>query len=309
MNVLKKHRIKVGFIIWLTWVIIFSPHPLENLWGKLLVLFAPLVIVPLIFDILKNEELNGDCFSKIYQWQLPSALLFTLAYSLPQNTWAGILSLPWFLFTIANFIFQINFWRKSNRENKWIKLILSISSAFLVVGSIWAIFDRFGIRPLDYDPEIVFLTVAHFHYAGYVLPTISALAAKKMNSFFFGKTITYGIIAGIALVAVGIVNTQLGGLPKMETFAAWWLTIFAMLLAGFHIYFSLQKNTSPSVSLYWALAGVFLLMGMALAGLYGMRHIWTVPGLDIVWMRALHGSANVFGFSLFSILGWRLALK
>jgi len=46
---------------------------------------------------------------------------------------------------------------------------------------------------------------------------------------------------------------------------------------------------------------------MVLAGLYGTRALFPVAGLDIPWMRALHGSANAIGFALAGVLGWVLA--
>lgn len=57
----------------------------------------------------------------------------------------------------------------------------------------------------------------------------------------------------------------------------------------------------------WALAGVALAASMVLAGLYGTRALFPVAGLDIPWMRALHGSANAIGFALAGVLGWVLA--
>ncbi|MEZ4934569.1 MAG: YndJ family transporter [Saprospiraceae bacterium] len=51
--------------------------------------------------------------------------------------------------------------------------------AYLSVGGLWAVADRMGWRPLDYDPEIVFLTVAHFHYAGFVLPIVAGFVVRE----------------------------------------------------------------------------------------------------------------------------------
>jgi hypothetical protein len=45
---------------------------------------------------------------------------------------------------------------------------------------------------------------------------------------------------------------------------------------------------------------------MALAALYGSRAFLPVSWLDIPWMRALHGTANAFGFALAGLLGWWL---
>jgi outer membrane biosynthesis protein TonB len=36
-------------------------------------------------------------------------------------------------------------------------------------------------RPLDFDPVIVLLTAVHFHYAGFLLPLCTALAAREVG--------------------------------------------------------------------------------------------------------------------------------
>ncbi|HTO05065.1 MAG TPA: hypothetical protein VL069_15245, partial [Opitutus sp.] len=56
------------------------------------------------------------------------------------------------------------------------------------------------------------------------------------------------------------------------------------------------------------LAGVSLLFGMSLAGLYASRSlILPLPWLDVPWMRALHGTANALGFGLCGLFAWRTA--
>lgn len=302
MNFILKNNIRLGIAIWIFWTIWNLPHPLENLWGKMLVLLAPLVVVPLILEIKNNRKNKSIYFSKINQWQLPAALFFTLAYCFPKNIWAGLFTIPWLFFTLFLFIESFLYFKKNINHSNFINWT---AFGFLFIGAIWAVFDRFGIRPLDFNPEIVFLTVAHFHYAGFVLTSASGWTKEKLKNKWLGKIIAHGIISGVILVAAGIINSRLGGSPTLEFLAAWWMAISAVILAIVHINFSLKKNCPPRATLYWSLAGIFLIGGMTLAGLYGMRHIWAFPGLDIAWMQALHGSANVFGFSLFSVLGWQ----
>ena len=180
---------------------------------------------------------------------------------------------------------------------------LGAGMIFLLVGGIWAFIDRAGWRPLDYDPEIVFLTVAHFHYAGFVLPIIAGLVHTEIKNIY-SEAVVFGIISGVVLVALGIVNTQLGNGPMLESIAAWWLALSAILLAILQINIAVKNSGKINAMMCWSLGSIALMGGMALAGLYGIRHIYPIQGLDIPMMRFLHGSANVFGFSLFSVLGW-----
>ncbi|MEZ4934570.1 MAG: hypothetical protein R2788_20890 [Saprospiraceae bacterium] len=47
------------------------------------------------------------------------------------------------------------------------------------------------------------------------------------------KVMVYGILIGVWLVAAGVVASQMGGGPSLESFAAWWLATAAILLAFF----------------------------------------------------------------------------
>ena len=47
--------------------------------------------------------------------------------------------------------------------------------------------------------------------------------------------------------------------------------------------------------------------GMVLSTLYGLRFFDVLPGLDIPWMRALHGTGNALGFALPALMAWTQA--
>ncbi len=137
------------------------------------------------------------------------------------------------------------------------------------------------------------------------LPVIAGFVNHSLNSLL-SKMKVIGIAAGVPFVAVGIVVAQVGGGPTIELFAAWWLALSAMLLAFLQIKIAWMPSIGTKSAICWSIASAALLGGMLLAGMYGMRHIYSVPGLDIPIMRALHGTANVIGFSIFGILGWWL---
>ena len=335
-----KFRLVAGALIWLAWTASQMPLPLEAAWARMLLLFAPLVIVPVGLDLaalhLPEEGRRAYFLPLIKNWQLPSAALLCLAYSLPQGLSAGLLAIPWLLVTLLIAFLGFNrpysdlgapahkpskfiafekasckkFRIKSNnlmkKEGRALPgLSISMGMVYLSVGGIWTVVDRMGIRPFAFDPEIVFLTVAHFHYAGFVLPIVAGLVILKIKNRWANMAVA-GILSGVAWVAVGITASQFGGSREIESFAALWLALSAVLLAFFQVKLALRKNGNPMVSMFWAVAAVSLTGSMALAGLYGMRHVFPVSGLDIAMMRALHGSANVFGFGLFALLGWWL---
>lgn len=298
-------RLVLGGLIWLGWPIFNFQFPLHVNWGRMLLLLAPLVVVPLTLNLLSNSPFLPKALfiKRIEKWTLPAAACLVVAYLLEQGVLAGALALPWLAVTLAVAwagISSIHILRTNVSL-----LAVSLGMAYLSVGGLWAVADRMGWRPLGYDPEIVFLTVAHFHYAGFVLPIVAGFVVGEIKNGL-AKVMAYGILIGVWLVAAGIVASQMGGGPALESFAAWWLATAAMLLAFFQIKIALRRGIPANVAVCFSIAGVALLAGMLLAGLYGMRHIYPIPGLDIPMMRALHGSANVFGFGVFAVLGWWL---
>jgi len=61
------------------------------------------------------------------------------------------------------------------------------------------------------------------------------------------------------------------------------------------------------IRLLWGVAALSLFFSMVLAALYGARYYLPMSWLDIPWMRALHGTANAFGFGLAGLVGWFLS--
>ena len=80
-----------------------------------------------------------------------------------------------------------------------------------------------------------------------------------------------------------------------------------MLIAILQLKLAAQTQRPTNIRGLWAVVGVSLMIGMALAFLYAARPYFALlPWLDLPWMRALHGTANALGFALCAILGWRI---
>ncbi|MEO1258550.1 MAG: YndJ family transporter [Bacteroidota bacterium] len=298
-------RIIIGLMIWSGWTAYSFQYFLHASWGRILLLLAPLFIVPLILKtILKIADFaENKLIQKIEFRILLPAIFFAVSFLFEKGFLAALFSAPWLIMTV---LIAWAGWKTGyffNQKNNTAKHAIGAGMIYLLVGGVWAFIDRIGWRPLAYDPEIVFLTVAHFHYAGFVLPIVAGFVFNELKDTF-SKIVVYGIISGVLLVAAGIVFTQLGYGPNLESIAAWWLALSAILLAFLQIKISINKSGKILAAICWSLGSVALVGGMILAGLYGMRHVFPIPNLDIPMMRFLHGSANVLGFAMFSVLGW-----
>lgn len=172
----------------------------------------------------------------------------------------------------------------------------------------WTLLSRFGVRPLAFSPDIVFLTAIHFHYAGFILPMLTGLAARAISGVM-ARLATIGVIAGVPLVAIGITATQLGFGLRLESLAATLTALAGLLTAGLQLRLSTRSGPPLPARVLWASSACALAVGMTLAALYGLRAYWHFPWLSIPWMQAVHGSVNALGFSLMGTVSWHLARR
>lgn len=299
-----QNRILIGAFLWLVWLFFMRPNPLDLMWGRAILLLAPFVIVPMATDVLTRSAsvFASQYLGKVIRWQLPAAVVFAVAFSLPNSWWSMVCALPWVgvTFVVAGVGLQ-QIWRGAWQDGA--SFAISAGMAYLSVAGIWAVLERLGFYPFNFNPEIVFLTIVHFHYAGFVLPILAGLAARNLGGIF-NQIACYFTVAAVGLLALGITFTQLGIGHAWELISAWLMALSAATVATMHLRLAFNKNNSLKIRFLWSMATVALLGGMLLAGLYGGRFLAPIPWLDIPMMRALHGTLNAVGFGLCAVLGW-----
>ncbi len=209
---------------------------------------------------------------------------------------AGGLASLWFLFIIYVAIKELQKF-KTQKGYSLRQICHTIAFLYLPIGGIWAIADRIGYQPLGFSPTIVLLTAIHFHYAGCILPFISAKYVAQFPRTRL-QAILPLIILGVPLVAIGITATQLQW--------AWWIEAIAVMImtvGGFLVGIAYLKKIR--LSFLWGIGGLSLSIGMLLAFLYGIRMIYPIPSLDIPMMYALHGTLNAIGFAIPILWSWK----
>lgn len=292
----------VGAIAWLAFISSRQPSPFDLGWSHALLLLAPLILVPLALRCLYWRYAGSFVWKTARMLKLPAALLLMWSFLTPQGSLAAMLSLPWLATTGMLAVIGVRgAWQR--RRGPVADLCLDIAPIYLAVGAFWTMLDRWGQRPLDFESVIVLLTGIHFHYAGFVLTALAASAIRMLPGRW-PAVAGLGAIIAVPLTAVGITASQLGRGPLLETLAAWFMAASGLLIGGLYCRLGLRRDTPAAARIAFIVAGLSLLAGMVLAGLYGSRFFLSVPWLDIPWMRALHGSLNAFGFSLAGIVGW-----
>jgi hypothetical protein len=290
----------LGLLIWLVYLIwSFPSHPLEEDWVKLLLLLAPTVFVPLACEQVGLIRHPGAHYAVS-----AAALALVLAYCLPPGWWAGALALPWLSFSLWALWKNLNLLPQILKAHSSERSLFS-AFLFLPVGAAWAFADRLGIRPLGFDPTIVLLTAAHFHYAGFLLALGAAHTYNQLQTRLAARSalVSWGILLAPAFVAIGITVTQLGGSYLVESLAATIMVISALGAAYLQVLVAFQFSLPIWQVRLKILGSFFLSLGMILAFLYAWRFYPVLPWLSIPWMYALHGTLNTLGVGLFGVLG------
>lgn len=279
----------IGLVAWLLAV------TLQSLPLSLTVfLAAPLVLVPLTLRILEeNVEWPRWLWLGVAGLQLPAALLL-LTLSPP-------LSIAWLLVTVLIALAGLlHAWRRRGSA----EFGIAAGMIYLVVGGGWSVLARYGVRPLDFSDAIVQATATHFHYAGFILPVLAGLAARRLRDRCSRLTVV-AVIAGVPLVAVGITLAALG-IAWVEWLAAWFMSAAGLLMAAQQ--FRLARQAGGWRRGLFLLSGVSLVAGMTLAALYALGNCLGTPRLDIPLMIRTHGLINAAGFAAPGLLGhicWR----
>src|SRR5262245_35559895 len=81
-------RVLSGGILWILWMSVMKPNPLDSTWGHGLLVLASLVIVPLGMDLV-TKRVGSALVRRIWRaallLQVPAALLLGMAYMMPQG--------------------------------------------------------------------------------------------------------------------------------------------------------------------------------------------------------------------------------
>jgi YndJ-like protein len=160
--------------------------------------------------------------------------------------------------------------------------------------------ERAGYRLFGFDLDVLTLTEAHFHYAGFVAALVAALVAREVRPGPLAAAVAGCVPLGTGLVLLGFFvgeQVQLLGAAVLTT---------GLWSAGVATWREIRPAARDRVtSALLAASSAVLGLTMVLALDWAVGELLGVPHLPIEWMAATHGAANAFGFGLCSILAWR----
>lgn len=281
----------IGFSIWMLLLLIRIPYSIfEISHVKTLLLAAPLWLIPIAWKIDRQSN-------RLLWIGLCCGLLFAGSFLLFPGHYAALMTVPWILLSGSLAVQQLSRSFDASKVN-WLSLA---GYAYLPVGALWAFCDRLAYAPLGYSPTIVLLTAVHFHYAGFILPKVSGYL-MQLTTPPLHRILSFAIIAGVPLVALGISASHFGWPFYIEIICVSILTSAGVLLGFQYIRYGLSSK-DLSVKGLFSLGGIALSIGMVLAFCYGWRSIFQIELLTIPWMYAVHGTCNAIGFAAPILIG------
>jgi hypothetical protein len=287
-----------GTLVWLIACFVVRPD-----WAACLLLFGPLVIVPLGLALLESDD-EGRTIHVTGRMtvlaRVLAAFLLVAAFAVSEpGLLAAALTVPWLLFTF--WIAWLGAARLArNGLGHAEDLCPNAGMLFLAVGGMWTIASRYGARPMGFDEPIILLTGAHFHFAGFALPVLTGLTGRRLRSVP-ARVAAVGVMAGVPLVALGI--TVGSRYPLVEAFAAWEMTAACLLVAALQIRVAV-KTRHWIARLLLFVSSLALIAGMGLAAAYALGRFLQRDWLDIPTMIRWHASLNALGFALPGLLAW-----
>lgn len=301
----------IGAVAWIAFVIAARCSPASAAWLQVMLTFAALVVFPLAIDLV-SERRDAGGIARSMKWvrhgQLPAAALLAISCGMRPGLGAMLVATPWAALTAL--LASVGFGRML--RDKWSRPIDRLSAdvgmIFVVIGGVWMLADRGGLRPVELPATMVAVIAVHFHFAGLLLPIFSGFILRQIPDSRFASRAAVGIVLGVPAMAIAMAGTHFGWNPAIEAAAASGLAISAMAAAVLQIRLALDASDSPvAARVLLIVSGASLFFAVLFGGAYSLRGFaHPLPWLGLPQMRALHGTLAAVGFALCGALGWKL---
>ncbi|APR74910.1 membrane protein [Minicystis rosea] len=182
---------------------------------------------------------------------------------------------------------------------------------YLPIGAAWMTASRMRWTVLGFSGDLVTLTGAHFHFAGFAAPLLVGLTGRRVLAEGpswarrVAPIFAAGTIAGPPLVATGILFSRALELPGAAILAS-------CLLGSATLNVVVVRRTfaSPAARGLLNVSSLSLILTMALAVTYAsLRVLNAEDALPIRFMARWHGVGNALGFAVCGLAAWTLARR
>ncbi len=273
---------------------------------ELLVLFAPLVIVPLGMELGRGIGGAGRLEELARRLQPLGAGFAVVAMWTGPGRRAGFAALGWLVICLlmagGGLISLVRaLWIDADRSLRATRIVIAIARIDLAVGGAWLVASRLGMRPMGIQEPIGLLTAVHFHFAGFATATIAAATlqfAGRRGEYRWLKPVVWLVVGLPIVVAVGFVLS-----PPVKMVAA---VLFSASVAALAIAVRAcgRKVEEATARVLLQIAAGAVFASMVLSAAYAVADFAGSDALTIPQMARAHGILNAIGFCLLGLLGW-----
>jgi hypothetical protein len=273
----------------------------------LLLLFAPLVVVPLGVSL---TGLDGGPAAALRRAALilqpVGATGVVASMLLPAGVGAGLLAALWLL--VCGLLAMAGLAAFIQERPTLPRLARSAALGYLAVGGAWLVLFRLGVPVLTFPRVIIELTAVHFHFAGFGATLISALTAawlrrRRPRWARLGEASLILVVLGSPLTAAGFTS----GLRPVQALGAAVIATGVVLTAGLLLLAVAPRLTGRLACWALRLAAIAPALPMVLALDWSGGPLFGIKTLSIEGMAVVHGILNAFGFTLLGLIGWALS--
>lgn len=281
----------VGVLLNLFWLSIFD----------LLFLLAPWVVVPLSLSLVPDQASRLSKVNKlaIRYLLLPAAGLTTASFFMKEGPLAGALVTLWLIVAAALALDGLERLLRTRLES-FVQFCFAFGEGYALVGALWLMASRLGMKPVGFHEPIVLLTAVHFHYAGLMAAVLAGLVVSSMRT-----PLPLRIALSCVVVGPGLLGLAFLAGPKLKLAAVGLLAIgeFAIAFANLRIGLAEAGGIGGRMLL---VGSACVVLGMALAGIWAVGEYPLHAFVNLVQMARFHGVLNSVGFGLCSLVGWTL---
>ena len=286
------------------WLVLLACVLLNSFWLSifdLLFLLAPWVVVPLALNLV---PLQAGRFSRVNELVvryllLPGAALTTVSFFLKDRRPAGALVSLWLLVVVALALDGSERLIRT-RLHSFPEFCFAFGEGYALVGGLWLLASRIGLRPFAFREPIVLLTAIHFHYAGLMAAILAGLAASSMRTPLFLR-----IVLSCAVIGPGLLGLAFLVGPNLKLAAVGLMVIGECAIAFATYRVGLAEATRIGGRMLLA-GSACVIVGMALAAVWALGEYPLHAFVNLVQMARYHGVLNSLGFGLCSLVGWNL---
>lgn len=260
------------------------------------------VVVPLGLALI-----GGDAVDRVRRWFVPAAVVGAVGLWLPRGPWAAALAGVYLAATVALAVCApVRLWRSPPASlAAWPREVAVLTALVApAVAGVALVAERAGTRLFGFRLEVLALTVAHFHVAGFVAALVAGLVCRAVGDGVAARCAALAVPVGTLVVLVGFFTGD-----GLELAGAAVLTA-GMWLVAWLTWRQVRPRTADRVTRALLGAGALaLVVTMALALSWALGQAAGVPHPSLAWMAATHGVANAVAFALCAVLAWhRLAV-